>query len=96
MGGPAKINQGLERSWPRKTISELHPTVRRRLITITGNFIGKIPKITRFENCVMEIDTARGVISIAHGGRIKFQVSRIPLGRLALPTITVVAAAEIK
>ena len=48
----------------------------------------------RLENCVMEIDRARGVISVAQGGRIKFQVSRIPLGRLASPTITVVATAE--
>ena len=56
----------------------------------------KIPKVTRLENCVMEIDTARGVISVSQGGRIKFQVSRIPIGRLALPTITVVAAAETK
>jgi hypothetical protein len=55
----------------------------------------KIPKITRLENCVMEIDTTRGVISVSQGGRIKFQVSRIPLTRLALSTITVVAAAEI-
>ena len=55
----------------------------------------KVPKITRLENCVMEIDRARGVISVAQGGRIKFQVSRVPIGRLALPTITVVATAEI-
>ena len=55
----------------------------------------KIPKITRIENCVMEIDSARGVIRVAHGGRIKLQVSRIPIGRLSLPSITVVAAAEI-
>lgn len=60
-----------------------------------GLLFKKIPKITRFENCVMEIDRARGVISVAQGGRIKFQVSRIPLGRLASPTITVVATAEI-
>ena len=60
-----------------------------------GQLFRKIPKITRFENCIMEIDTVRGVISVSQGGRIKFQVSRIPLGRLALPTITVVAAPEV-
>jgi hypothetical protein len=60
-----------------------------------GQLFRKIPKITRLENCVMEIDTVRGVISVSQGGRIKFQVSRIPLGRLALPTITVVAAPEV-
>jgi hypothetical protein len=43
----------------------------------------------------MEIDTVRGVISVSQGGRIKFKVSKIPLGRLALPTITVVAAPEV-
>ncbi len=61
-----------------------------------GAPLRKIPKVTRLENCVMEIDTARGVISVSQGGRIKFQVSRIPIGRLSSPTITVVAAAEIK
>jgi len=60
-----------------------------------GQVFRKIPKITRLENCVMEIDTVRGVISVSQGGRIKFKVSRIPLGRLALPTITVVAAPEV-
>jgi hypothetical protein len=53
-----------------------------------GELFRKIP-------CIMEIDTVRGVISVSHGGRIKFKVSRIPLGRLALPTITVVAAPEV-
>jgi len=52
----------------------------------------KSPKITRLENCTMEIDSARGVIRVSHGGRIKFQVSRIPLKRLSWPMITVVAA----
>ena len=60
-----------------------------------GQLFRKIPKITRLENCIMEIDTVRGVISVSQGGRIKFQVSRIPLGRLASPTITVVAAPEV-
>jgi len=60
-----------------------------------GQLFRKVPKITRLENCVMEIDTVRGVISVSQGGRIKFQVSRIPLGRLASPTITVVAAPEV-
>ncbi len=62
--------------------------------TVRG-VIRKIPKITRLENCIMEIDTVRGVISVSHGGRVKFQVSRIPLRRLALPSITVVAAPEV-
>jgi hypothetical protein len=52
----------------------------------------KLPKITRLENCTMEIDSARGVIRVFHGGRIKFQVSRIPLKRLSWPTITVIAS----
>ena len=60
-----------------------------------GELLRKIPKITRLENCIMEIDTVRGVISVSHGGRVKFQVSRIPLRRLALPSITVVAAPEV-
>ena len=60
-----------------------------------GQLLRKIPKITRLENCIMEIDTVRGVISVSHGGRVKFQVSRIPLRRLALPSITVVAAPEV-
>lgn len=55
----------------------------------------RIPRITRFENCVMEIDSARGVISVSHDGRIKLQVSRIPIRRLSLPSITVVAAREV-
>jgi len=62
---------------------------------LKGESPRKFPKITRLENCVMEIDTVRGVISVSQGGRIKFQVSRIPLVRLALPTITVVAAPEV-
>ena len=62
---------------------------------LKGESLRKVPKITRLENCIMEIDTVRGVISVSHGGRVKFQVSRIPLGRLALPTITVVAAPEV-
>jgi len=52
----------------------------------------KFPKITRLENCTMEIDSARGLIRVSHGGRIKLQVSRIPLKRLSWPTITVIAA----
>jgi hypothetical protein len=60
-----------------------------------GRLFTKIPKITRLENCVMEIDTVRGVITVSQDGRIKFKVSRIPLGRLASPTITVVAAPEV-
>lgn len=52
----------------------------------------KFPKITRLENCTMEIDSARGVIRVPYGGRIKFQVSRIPLKGLSWPTITVAAA----
>lgn len=56
----------------------------------------KIPKVTRLENCTMEIDNARGVITVSHAGRVKFHVPRIPLRRLALATITVVAGAENK
>jgi len=62
---------------------------------LKGESPRKFPKITRLENCIMEIDTIRGVISVSHGGRVKFQVSRIPLRRLALPSITVVAAPEV-
>ena len=57
-----------------------------------GNPYMKSPKVTRIENCTMEIDLARGVIRGSHGGRIKLQVSRIPLKRLSWPMITVVAA----
>jgi hypothetical protein len=63
---------------------------------LSGAPFRKIPKVTRLENCVMEIDSTRGVISVVHNGRIKFQVSRIPIRRLASPTITVIAAAEIR
>jgi hypothetical protein len=59
---------------------------------INGNPYMKFPKITRLENCTMEIGSARGVIRVSNGGRIKLQVSRIPLKRLSWPMITVVAA----
>ena len=61
------------------------------------NYLGtrnKLPKITRFENCKMEIDSARGVIKVAHNGRIKVLVSRIPTRRFGSATITIIAAAE--
>ena len=89
-----KSKQGwniMRREKDRRVASDRAETINHH----NGQLLRKIPKITRLENCVMEIDSARGVISIAHAGRIKFQVSRIPLGRLALPTITVVAAAEL-
>ncbi len=75
----------------RRIASERAETINHH----NGELLRKIPKITRLENCIMEIDTVRGVISVSHGGRVKFQVSRIPLRRLALPSITVVAAPEV-
>jgi hypothetical protein len=33
-----------------------------------GQLFRKIPKVTRLENCIMEIDTVRGVISVSQGG----------------------------
>jgi len=75
----------------RRIASERAETINHH----NGELLRKIPKITRLENCIMEIDTVRGVISVSHGGRVKFQVSRIPLRRLALPSITVVAGPEV-
>ena len=60
-----------------------------------GQLHRKIPNVTRLENCIMEINNVRGIISVAHQGRIKLKVSRIPLRKLRLPTITVIAAPEV-
>ena len=60
-----------------------------------GQLQRNIPKITRLENCIMEINNVRGIISVSHQGRIKLKVSRIPLRKLRLPTITVIAAPEV-
>jgi hypothetical protein len=44
-----------------------------------AGYRNKVPKIERFENCTVEVDRARGIITICQGEKIKIRVTRIPL-----------------
>ena len=69
-------------------------STRAQAINYLKSAVTKRPKITRFENCTMDIDTARGVITVVHDGRIKVLVTHIPISRFGSGTITIISATE--
>lgn len=66
--------------------------VRHEPSTLMTN--SKYPKIERIENCITEIDWAKGNIKIQHNGRYHVVMKNIALYLLNQPTIELICDNE--